>query len=213
MHWHHIATNAGVTTEANDPTAPYAVPTLTISTLYHAATAFFCYARYSTTGSAAFALGSVGSGSLASIGLWCILFASSSGRISRKTGADKRTSNFPFKNSEAASTKKRQLGKAIWRDVGHGTGWEHILHNCYQQMASEIYGVLYYVNTNLCPICRTCRIAAFKSDSILFWDLSIVGLDEHGQEGKQKRAIKLINYMEYLRYLWINYCCFSKGCS
>jgi hypothetical protein len=106
-----LATNAGVTTEASDPTAPYAVPTLTISTLYHAAAAFFSYARYSTTGSTAFALGSVGSTALAAVGLWCILFASSSGRISRKTGADKRTSGFPFGNKESASSKKKGLRK------------------------------------------------------------------------------------------------------
>jgi len=106
-------TNAGVTTEANDPTAPYAVPVLTVSTLYHAANAFFCYARYNTSGSIAFSLGAIGSASLASVGLWCILFASSSGRISRKTGADKRTSNFPFGNKEAASSKKKQMGKGI----------------------------------------------------------------------------------------------------
>jgi len=52
--------------------------------------------------------GVVGSSVLASMGLWCILFASSEGRISKKTGADKRTSGFPFKNVEA---DKRKVGK------------------------------------------------------------------------------------------------------
>lgn len=48
------------------------------------------------------------------MGLWCILFASTSGRISRKTGADKRTSGFPFASKESASAKKRKMGgKAI----------------------------------------------------------------------------------------------------
>jgi len=42
-----------------------------------------------------------------------VLFASSGGRISRKTGADKRTSGFPFGNKESADAKKRQMGKAI----------------------------------------------------------------------------------------------------
>jgi len=107
-----LATNAGVTTSASDPKAPYAVPTLTIATLYHSANAFFCYARYSTTGQFSFALGSVGSTVLASIGLWCILFASSSGRISRKTGADKRTSGFPFKNNESATAQKKKFEKS-----------------------------------------------------------------------------------------------------
>jgi len=94
-------TTAGVTTDLSDPKAPYAVPTLTVTTLYHSAAAFLTYARWNTTGSTSFALGSLFSGSMAAMGLWCILFASSSGRISRKTGADKRTSGFPFGNKEA----------------------------------------------------------------------------------------------------------------
>ncbi|EPE25255.1 hypothetical protein GLAREA_11836 [Glarea lozoyensis ATCC 20868] len=105
--------SAAVSTDASDPKAPYAVPTLTISLLYHASTAFYAYMRYTTMGQAGFALGVFGSGGLACMGLWCLLFASSSGRISRKTGADKRTSNFPFGNTESASYKKKKLGKAI----------------------------------------------------------------------------------------------------
>jgi hypothetical protein len=42
---------------------------------------------------------------LASMGLWCLLFAGASGRISRRTGADKRMTGFPFTNVEA--DKKR----------------------------------------------------------------------------------------------------------
>jgi hypothetical protein len=38
------------------------------------------------------------------MGLWCILFGGSS-HISKRTGADKRTSGWPFGNSEA--DKKR----------------------------------------------------------------------------------------------------------
>jgi hypothetical protein len=60
-----------------------------------------------------FILATVGSAGLASIGIWCILFATSNGRISQKTGADKRTSGYPFKNSESASAKKKQMGKAL----------------------------------------------------------------------------------------------------
>ncbi|KAK2626943.1 hypothetical protein QTJ16_004118 [Diplocarpon rosae] len=106
-------TNAAVTTEANDPKAPYAVPTLTISFIYHSAMGFYAYARYAATGQTSFILGALGSGGLASVGLWCILFASTSGRISRKTGADKRTSGFPFSSKEAASAKKKQWSKAM----------------------------------------------------------------------------------------------------
>ncbi|TVY73469.1 hypothetical protein LSUE1_G005128 [Lachnellula suecica] len=106
-------TSAAVTTAESDPKAPYAVPTLIISLLYHASCAFLCYARYTTLGSIPFMLGALGYGGLGCIGLWCVLFASSGGRISRKTGADKRTSGFPFGNKESAGAKKRQLGKAI----------------------------------------------------------------------------------------------------
>lgn len=89
------------------------MPVLTISFAYHAAIAFYCYGRYATSAQTPFVLGALGSGALAAIGLWCILFASTSGRISRKTGADKRTSGFPFGNRESAGAKKRGLRKAI----------------------------------------------------------------------------------------------------
>lgn len=100
--------SAAVTTEASDPKAPYAVPTLTITTIYHSAAAFLAYVRWNSTGSSSFALGCIFSGNMAAMGLWCILFASSSGRISRKTGADKRTSGFPFANKEADKKKGKK---------------------------------------------------------------------------------------------------------
>ncbi|CAL3963658.1 unnamed protein product [Diplocarpon coronariae] len=106
-------TNAAVTSDANDPKAPYAVPTLAISFIYHSAIGFYAYARYASTGQTSFVLGALGSGGLAAVGLWCILFASTSGRISKKTGADKRTSGFPFSSKEAASAKKKQWSKAM----------------------------------------------------------------------------------------------------
>lgn len=97
----------GATTSAADPKAPYALPTLTITALYHVALAFYGYGMWTETGVLSFSLGTVGSGFLAAVALWCILFASSDGRISRKTGADKRTSGFPFKNAEADKRKAR----------------------------------------------------------------------------------------------------------
>lgn len=45
--------------------------------------------------------------------LWIILFGTGGGRISRKTGADKRTSSFPFGNKESASARKKQWSKAL----------------------------------------------------------------------------------------------------
>lgn len=103
------AASKGVTTDQDDPKSPYAVPTLTLTTAYHAAGAFYGYVSWMNIGSAGFGISTIGSGSLAAMGLWCILFASSEGRISRKTGADKRTSGFPFGNKEA--DKKRKEGR------------------------------------------------------------------------------------------------------
>ena len=97
-----------VTTDASDPKAPYAVPVLTITGLYHAATAFFLYMQYTKTGLAGYVAGLIGYALLATIAMWCSLFASSGGRISRKTGADKRTSGFPFKNAEADKKKGKK---------------------------------------------------------------------------------------------------------
>ena len=102
-----LLTHTGVSTENTDPKAPYALPTLTITALFHAASAFYCYGLWTETGVTSFSLGTFGSGFLAVVALWCILFASSNGKISRKTGADKRTSGFPFKNSEADKRKAR----------------------------------------------------------------------------------------------------------
>lgn len=90
---------------------PYAYPTLTITTTYHAATAFYLYTQ--VAGIAGFTFG-FGAGLLAStglfcMGLWVLLFGSEKGRISKKTGADKRTSNFPFDNRESAKEKKKEM--------------------------------------------------------------------------------------------------------
>ncbi|KAE8146063.1 hypothetical protein BDV25DRAFT_163239 [Aspergillus avenaceus] len=97
-----------VTTHDNDPKAPYAVPTLIVTSLFQGWSAFYAYTQYLSTGQTVFALGMTGYAVVAAIGLWCVLFASSNGKISRKTGADKRTAGFPFKNSEAA---KKHAGK------------------------------------------------------------------------------------------------------
>lgn len=45
---------------------------------------------------------------LACMGLWVSMFGAGKARISKSTGADKRTSGFPFANSESASGKKRE---------------------------------------------------------------------------------------------------------
>ncbi|RMJ27284.1 hypothetical protein PHISP_01869 [Aspergillus sp. HF37] len=90
-----------ISTEENDPKAPYAVPTLVVTTLFHAASAFYAYTWYTTTGLVGFAAGMVGHFIIAAVGLWCVLFGSSHGKISRRSGADRRTTGFPFSNREA----------------------------------------------------------------------------------------------------------------
>ncbi|KIW06555.1 uncharacterized protein PV09_02985 [Verruconis gallopava] len=88
---------------------PYAQPTLLITTFYHSALAFYCYMQYTQTELSGFLLAIVGNSSLAAMGLWCILFATDKGHISRRTGKDKRVSGFPFKNvdADAARGKKK----------------------------------------------------------------------------------------------------------
>lgn len=95
-----------ISMDDSDPKAPYAVPIVRITTLFHTASLIYCYIRYMNSAQVGFALGAVGYGLLAAMGLWCVLFATSGGKISRRTGADKRTSGFPFKNVEAYNKKR-----------------------------------------------------------------------------------------------------------
>ncbi|KAF3923074.1 hypothetical protein ABW20_dc0105744 [Dactylellina cionopaga] len=102
---------ADPTTGMEDPAAPYALPTLVITAVYHASVSFFCYMMWNETGNFGFGISTIMSAGLALIGVWCVLFATADGKISRKTGADKRTSGFPFKNVEA--DKKKSGKKAL----------------------------------------------------------------------------------------------------
>jgi hypothetical protein len=95
------ATTTTTSTEGENARAPYAVPTLLVTTLFQATLAIYDYTWYLANGKAALGLGMVGSAAVASLGVWCLLFATSQGRVSRRTGADKRTSGFPFRNAEA----------------------------------------------------------------------------------------------------------------
>jgi len=101
---------AATTTDTDDARAPYAQPTLLVTFLYHAACAFYSYAVWTQGGLFPHLVGVIGSAGLAAVGLWCILFATTEGRFSKKTGADKRTSSYPFKNVEA---DKRKAGKRL----------------------------------------------------------------------------------------------------
>ncbi|KAI1430107.1 hypothetical protein F5Y12DRAFT_722021 [Xylaria sp. FL1777] len=90
-----------------DAPSPYAAPVLFLTTLYHGGSAFYGWARYTATGQAGFALGFAGNAALAAFGTWCLLFGGEKARISRRTGADKRTSGFPFRNAAADRRKGR----------------------------------------------------------------------------------------------------------
>ncbi|KAK3987066.1 hypothetical protein QBC44DRAFT_332180 [Cladorrhinum sp. PSN332] len=96
---------------ATDAISPYANAAVLISALYHASAAFYSYARYTQSDHLAYQLGCFGSSLLAAFGLYVLLFAGDTARISRRTGADKSTSGWPFKNSEA--DKKNNKGKKI----------------------------------------------------------------------------------------------------
>ncbi|KAL4913685.1 hypothetical protein BDW62DRAFT_159335 [Aspergillus aurantiobrunneus] len=103
-----IATEDEDPSTESDPKAPYAVPTLLVTSAYHAASAFYAYTRYVANSKGVFLIAIVGYSAVAAVGLWCVLFASSHGRISRRTGADKRTAGFPFGNREAKKKHEKK---------------------------------------------------------------------------------------------------------
>lgn len=95
-----------VSLEDSDPKAPYAVPIIRITMLFHALSMIYCYMRWVHYRQTGYVLGAVGYGAMASFGLWCLIFGTSAGRISKRTGADKRMTGFPFKNTMAYDKKK-----------------------------------------------------------------------------------------------------------
>ncbi|KAK6337914.1 hypothetical protein TWF696_001391 [Orbilia brochopaga] len=58
-----------------DPAAPYALPTLVITGGYHAAVSFFCYMMWNETGNFGFGVSTIAGSVLASMAVWCVLFA------------------------------------------------------------------------------------------------------------------------------------------
>jgi hypothetical protein len=91
-----------------DPKAPYAIPTILVTTVFHTVCSIYLYTWYSASGQAGFLLGLLGYAGLATLGLWYMMFGSGPGSISKRTGADKRTAGFPFKNVES---DKKKVGK------------------------------------------------------------------------------------------------------
>lgn len=96
---------SGTSTDPANPTAPYALPALTIGLVYNCAVAFYCYSMYTTGHAMTYTIAVAVHFVLAAMGGWIVLFGTSEGRISRRTGKDKRVSGFPFKNAEADRSK------------------------------------------------------------------------------------------------------------
>ena len=87
---------------------PYAYPCLIVMTTYHGIVGFYLYAQLTYGANFALSCGLVGSGGLFCLGVWNVLFAGEKGRMSRRTGADKRTGNWPFRNSGSAGFAKKE---------------------------------------------------------------------------------------------------------
>jgi hypothetical protein len=96
------------TTSDKEPTNPYAFPTLVTTVSYHAFSAFYLYTQLTYGWRFGFTAGLVASSGLFCLGLWVLMFGSEKGRVSKSTGADKRTGNFPFTNAESSKEKRRE---------------------------------------------------------------------------------------------------------
>lgn len=77
--------------------------------LHHASAGFYCYTRYSWTGQTGFLLGCLGSSVLATLAMYCVMFAGDGAMTSRYHKFDQSTSGFPFKNSQSYRAKKKAL--------------------------------------------------------------------------------------------------------
>jgi len=89
-------TAKAASTETSDPTAPYAVPSLVTTLTYHVLVAFHCHLQRPM----AYTFAMAAHAGFAAIGVWVLLFATSRGHITRKTGAE-HPAGFPFKNEKA----------------------------------------------------------------------------------------------------------------
>lgn len=98
-----VSTHAprGEGTAPNDAVSPYAAAVILVSMAHHATAAFYTWARFHSSGQTGFMLGCIGNTVFAAYALWVLMFGSEKVQISRRTGANKRTSGWPFKNAEA----------------------------------------------------------------------------------------------------------------
>jgi len=96
-----------IDTDGNPKADPYAYPTLLTTTIYHLLSAFYLYTQLTYSWTFAFTCGIIASSVLFCFGVWVAMFGGGSSR-SKRTGADKRTSNFPFENKESARYMKKE---------------------------------------------------------------------------------------------------------
>lgn len=100
---------------------PNVYPVLIITTVYHALTAFYLYTQLTYNWNFAFTCGIIGSSALFCIGVWVAMFGDGKLRVSKTTGADKRTSGYPFKNEESAKEKKKDSKRrSVLRSKSYG---------------------------------------------------------------------------------------------
>lgn len=105
-------------TSPDDANSPYANAVVFISMFYHVIGAAYGYSRYTSSGGhVGYLLGFTGSAVMSAYALWLFMFSSEHAKVDAATGADRRTSNFPFKNAEAEKRfegdKRRTTRKAI----------------------------------------------------------------------------------------------------
>ncbi|KAK5114941.1 hypothetical protein LTR62_002100 [Meristemomyces frigidus] len=95
--------------------SPYASATAITTTVYHALQSFYLYTQIATTRSNpraktfGFYAGLTLTTTLFCFGLWVVLFAGTKSHRSKRTGADKRTGNWPFGNKESAKEIKKAV--------------------------------------------------------------------------------------------------------
>ena len=87
-------------TDKLEVSSPYTGAVINLTMLYHIAAALQSYTAYTRYGSASLCFSTLASCTLSAVGLWCIMFEGG-GHVSRRTGRDKRTSGWPFRNKEA----------------------------------------------------------------------------------------------------------------
>ncbi|KAM3418609.1 hypothetical protein BST61_g4586 [Cercospora zeina] len=87
---------------------PYGYPTAVTATIYHGLSAFYLYTQITYGFSFGFGSGMLLSSALFCFGVFTCLFGNERSSVSKTTGADKRTSNFPFTNAESAREKKKE---------------------------------------------------------------------------------------------------------